>query len=328
MTTTPPTVTVVIVNFNGGRHVLRCLACLAAQTRLPERVVLIDNASSDGSLAACRTLVGDDERLAPRTRIEPADGNLGFAAGGNRGFALAETDLVALLNPDAFPEPGWLEALVAAAIAHPEAAAFGSRQMLAGQEGVLDGIGDRWHLSGLTWRAGHGRPLGPGDLEPREIFSPCAAAALYRRSVVLDVGGFDEDYFCYGEDVDLGFRLRLAGQRARFVPEAVVAHLGGASGAGQMATFLGHRNLLWTLLKDTPGPLLPVAFIGHLAQSILTGVILGCRGRGRAFLRGKWDAMAGLGGAWRKRRIVQAGRKVATWQIWQMIDIAPWRRGR
>ncbi len=328
MPTPAATVTVVIVNFNGGDHVLRCLRCLASQTWLPQRIIVIDNASSDRSLAACRQLIGTDERLATRTSIEESAANLGFAAAANRGIALADTDLVALLNPDAFPEPHWLEALLAAAVAHSDVAAFGSRQMLAEHEGVLDGIGDRWHLSGLAWREGHGRPLEPADLKPREIFSPCAAAALYRRAAVLEVGKFDEDYFCYGEDVDLGFRLRLAGHRARSVPAAIVAHVGGASGSSEAATFLGHRNLLWTVIKDTPGPLLPVALIGHLAQSILTGVFLGWRGRGGAFASGKMAALAGWKRCWQKRRVVQAGRKVSTWQIWRMIDIAPWRRGR
>ncbi|MFM1902941.1 MAG: hypothetical protein RLZZ440_841, partial [Planctomycetota bacterium] len=139
----PPTVTVVIVNFNGGDHVVRCLACLAAQTQPPERVVLIDHASSDGSLQACQRFLAGEPRLTDRTLVEPLVHNLGFAAGCNRGIALSDTELVALLNPDAFPEPGWLAALVAAAEQHPEAAAFGSRQMLAGSPGVLDGIGDR-----------------------------------------------------------------------------------------------------------------------------------------------------------------------------------------
>jgi GT2 family glycosyltransferase len=321
-------VTVVIVNFNGGANVLRCLESLAAQTVLPERIVLVDNGSTDGSLAACRALVAARPRLAARTTIDEAAANLGFAAGSNRGIAAAATELVALLNPDAFPEPRWLEALVAAAAAYPECAAFGSRQMLAGRPGVLDGIGDRWHASGLAWRDGHGRRLQPADLEAREIFSPCAAAALYRRAALVDAGGFDEDYFCYGEDVDLGFRLRLAGHAARSVPDAVVEHVGGASSTGDFATVLGHRNLVWTLVKNTPGPVLPLALLAHLSQSILGLVILGCRGRGPAFLRAKWDAVLGLGRCWRKRRRVQAARRVSTWRFLSMVELGPVRRGR
>ena len=321
-------VTVVIVNFNGGANVVRCLESLAAQTVPPERIVLVDNASSDGSLAACRELVAGGGPLAGRTTIDALPDNVGFAAGTNHGLAAADTEFVALLNPDAFPEPGWLAALVAAATAHPDSAAFGSRQMLAGRPGVLDGIGDRWHVSGLAWREGHGRPLRPADLEAREIFSPCAAAALYRREAVMAVGGFDEDYFCFGEDVDLGFRLRLAGHSARYVPDAVVEHVGGASSEGRLATYLGHRNLLWTLVKNTPGPILPAALLAHLSQSIFVGVMLGYRGRGGAFTRAKWDAVVGLGRCWRKRQGVQAARRVSTWRILSRIDLAPIRWGR
>ncbi|MFM8415208.1 MAG: glycosyltransferase family 2 protein [Planctomycetota bacterium] len=321
-------VTVVIVNFNGGEHLPRCLECLARQSSLPERIVVIDNASSDESLAAARTLVGATPALVGRTTFDAAGRNLGFAAASNRGLAMATTDFVALLNPDAFPEPGWLGCLVAAAAAHPECAAFGSRQMLAGYEGVLDGIGDRWHVSGLAWREGHGRRLEPADLAAREIFSACAAAALYRRAALVEAGGFDEDYFCFGEDVDLGYRLRLAGHRARYVPDAVVAHIGGASSEGNLATYLGHRNLTWTVLKDTPGPLLAPVLLAHLSQSIFTGVILGCRGRGRAFARAKWDAWSGLGRCWQKRRTVQAARRISSWRILSAMDFGLTRRGR
>ena len=324
----PPAVTAVIVNFNSGEHVIRCLGCLAAQSLLPERIVLVDNASSDGSLAACRRFVASDPRLTDRTWIEPLSANVGFATGSNRGIALAETEFVALLNPDAFPDPGWLEALLTAAGSHPDCAAFGSRQMLVGSPGVLDGIGDRWHVSGLAWREGHGRRLQPSDLEAREIFSACAAAALYRRKLVVEAGGFDEDFFCYGEDVDLGYRLRLAGHSARYVPAAVVEHVGGASGAGSAATYFGHRNLLWTVVKDTPGAFLYPVLLAHLAQSILTGLVLSCRGRGSAFVRGKWDAVRGLGRCWQKRQAVQARRQVSSWKIGMMWDVACRRTGR
>jgi len=321
-------VTVVIVNFNAGQTLLRCLACLAEQAILPERIVVIDNASNDGSLERAREIVARSPALADRTTVDEAGSNLGFAAASNRGITAAETEFVVLLNPDAFPERGWLEALVRAAGSHPESAAFGSRQMRAGHPGILDGIGDRWHFSGLSWRECHGQALRSADLEPREIFSACAAAALYRRQAVLDVGGFDEDYFCFGEDVDLGYRLRLAGHSVRFVPDAVVEHVGGGSTSGETATYFGHRNTLWTLVKNTPGPLLAPALLAHLPQSILLGIVLAARGRGRSFARAKRDALRGLPRAWQKRRLVQAARKVSTCQIWRMIEMGWSRRCR
>jgi len=145
---------------------------------------------------------------------------------------------------------------------------------------------------------------------------------------VLAAGGFDEDYFCYGEDVDLGYRLRLAGHGARYVPEAVVEHVGGGSSAGELATYLGHRNLVWTVLKDTPGPLLPAVLLAHLLQSMLGGVVLGLQGRGRSFARAKRDALVGLGACWRKRRRVQAGRRVSSWRLLKTMDAGLGRKGR
>ncbi len=141
----------------------------------------------------------------------------------------------------------------------PEAAAWGSRQLCDHDPSVLDGTGYCCHLSGTAWRARHGQRQEPRDLRAREIFAPCAAAALYRRSVLQQLGGFDEHYFCYMEDVDLGFRLRLLGHSARYVPQAVVRHVGSATSGGQrsaFALFYGHRNMVWTFVKNMPLPLL------------------------------------------------------------------------
>jgi GT2 family glycosyltransferase len=318
-----PDVTVIVVNYNGGEHVLRCLAAIGAQARLPEAVIVVDNASTDGSAPACTAAIAADARLAERTQFVRLDTNAGFAAANNRGIAMADTAYVALLNPDAFPEPGWLAALLDAATRHPEIAAFGSRQMLAGRDGIVDGLGDCYSLTGLAWRRGHGRRLAPADLVPREIFSPCAAAALYRRAAVLEVGGFDEDYFCYFEDVDLGLRLRLAGHRARYVPDAVVAHVGGASSGGgrsPTATFFGHRNLVWTAIKDLPAPLLCIFLLAQIPQTIFVAVACAWRGRLRTFLRSKCDAVRGLGACLRKRRLVQQGRRMTAWGLWKSFD--------
>jgi GT2 family glycosyltransferase len=321
-------VTVVVVNFNGGGHLRRCLAHVEAQTVSPERLIVVDNGSTDGSIKEARAWVATRQRLVARTVFDAVGTNIGFAAACNRAITHSSTEFVALLNPDAFPEPEWLAALITAAMEHPGCGAFGSRQMMAGKPGILDGIGDRWHLTGLSWREGHGRDAGTADFIPHEIFSACAAAALYRRLALLEIGGFDEDYYCFGEDVDLGYRLRLAGHGARYVPDAVVEHVGGASTPSEVAVFYGHRNTFWTLVKNTPAPLLTVALLGHLCQSILIGIVLGFRGQGRVFLSGKWAALCGLSRVLKKRRAVQAGRKVSTWAIWRMIDAGVTRRRR
>ncbi len=318
----------VIVVVHGGEHVVRCLECLAAQSLPPARIILLDTASPDDAVTACRRAIAADPRLAGRADVRPLGANLGFAAACNIGLALADTPLVALLNPDAFAEPDWLARLVAAATAHPAVAAFGSRQMLAGHSDVLDGLGDHYHLAGLAWRGGHGRRLHPADLEGREIFSACAAAALYRRDAVLDVGGFDEDFFCYMEDVDLGFRLRLAGHAARSVPDAVVHHVGAGSSrgdGGRTAAYFGHRNRVWTHVANMPAPLLAASLPLHCVLTILAGVLLTARGHGGEFVRATAAAVGGLPAAWRKRRRVQASRVASTAEIWLRLDKTLWR---
>ena len=323
-------VTVIVVNWNGGDDLLRCLSCLATQRLPPARIMVVDNGSTDGSVDAAARMVADDPRLASLTQFHRLDANVGFAAANNLAVSRCDSEFVALLNPDAFPEPGWLEALVAAARRHPSAAAFGSLQLLDGAEGLVDGSGDVYHVTGLSWREGHGRPPTAVARQDREIFSACAAAALYRRDAFLAVGGFDEDFFCYFEDVDLGFRLRLAGRSARHVPAAVVRHAGGSSARAatpEFALIHGHRNLVWCFLKNMPGPLLAGLLIPHLLLTIVTVAFFSTRGQGRPIVKAKGQAVAGLARVWRKRRAVQAARRASCRDIWRLLD-AGFGRGR
>jgi GT2 family glycosyltransferase len=298
-------IALVVVNWNGGDTLLRCLRSVAVQERPPERVIVVDNASQDGSM---------DRAVAEFAFVEPMRmaANVGFAAANNAALrASADCDWVALLNPDAFAAPSWLARLTAAAERNPEYAAFASQLRQAAQENLLDGAGDIYHVSGLAWRGGHGQPL-PEAGEPRDVFSPCAAAALYRRDALLDVGGFDERYFCYLEDVDLGFRLRLRGHRCLYVPDAVVAHVGsGTTEKGSaFSTYHGHRNLVWTFFKDMPASLLALYLPQHVLANLLSVVWFSARGQGRAILKAKWDALRGLPAILRERRQVQRARRV------------------
>jgi GT2 family glycosyltransferase len=310
-----PMVTVIIVNWNAGDLLSQCLHDLLRQTVQPARILVMDNGSSDGSAEQVAQLPGVTVRQLGR--------NFGFAGGNNRALLECDTEYVALLNPDAFPEPDWLEQLLAVADAHPEVAAFGSRQMVHGSENVVDGIGDVYHVSGLVWRAGHGQVLRDSDATPREIFSPCAGAALYRRDAVANVGGFDEDYFCYVEDVDLGFRLRLAGYRAMYVPRAVVRHVGSATTGGPRSDFSvyhGHRNLVWTYVKNMPGILFWAFLPLHLLMNLAALVFFTMRGRGGVMLRAKRDALVAIPKMWRKRRHIKAMRHASLTDIWRVLD--------
>lgn len=310
-------VTVAVVNFNGGELLRQCIARLLEQCHKPAKILVMDNGSTDGSAHAVADL--------PGITIHWLGSNLGFAAANNRAFAVCDTDLVALINPDAFAEPDWLERLVAAANANPAVAAFGCRQMMAGSPGYIDGIGDLYHVSGLVRRCGHGRPQRPTDARAGEIFSACAGAALYRRSALQEVGGFDERYFCYVEDVDLGFRLRLAGHTCLYVPDAVVHHVGSAISGGRHSDFslyYGHRNLVWTFFKDMPLPLLLLFLPLHLLLNLVTVLLFALRGKGAVVLRAKRDAVLGLPAVLRQRHVLMRRRRVSSLAI---LRILSWR---
>jgi GT2 family glycosyltransferase len=316
-------VAVVIVNHDGGPHLVRCLHCLAGQSLLPDRIVVVDNASQDGSLEAAKRLALAADQLVGRVVFHEAGRNVGFAAANNLAVGMCAEEFVALVNPDAFAAPGWLEALVTAARRHPEAAAFGSRQWLDGRPGVLDGVGDVYHVSGLSWRDGHGCVPTVADEHDGEIFSACAAAAMYRRAAFLEAGGFDEDFFCYFEDVDLGFRLRLLGHTARYVSEAAVFHVGGAASRSKSADFAvyhGHRNLVWCFVKNMPSPLLWPLLIPHLSQTIVVGGFFLARQQFFSIVKAKWHALLGLRQCWLKRRSIQSTKKASTIAIWRSLD--------
>ncbi|WP_349431863.1 glycosyltransferase family 2 protein [Methylomarinum sp. Ch1-1] len=308
-------VSVIIVNWNSGELLKKCLEKLMHQTIKPERVFVVDNASTDASIG--------DLDLPENVTLLQMEANVGFAAGNNQALPLCSTDYVALLNPDAFPEPDWLENLIVAAENFPNIAVFGSRQLCADNPQIVDGVGDVYHISGLAWRKGYSQKISDEQLKSEAIFSSCAAAALYRRSVLDDAGGFDEDYFCYMEDVDLGFRLRLAGYGAMYVPEAVVHHVGSASTGGQHSDFgvyHGHRNLVWTFVKNMPGILFWLLLPLHLLLNVVTIIVFSARGQGKVIWRAKIDAIKGLPKMWAKRRQIQKQRVASIGDIWRVLD--------
>jgi GT2 family glycosyltransferase len=294
---------VVIVNKNAGPHLAQVLQSLDRQTARPHRIVVVDNASDDGSLD------GLDERF-PTVELVRSNANLGFAAANNLAVQMCEDcEFVAFLNPDAFPEALWLETLLEAATGHPECGFFGSKLVLDADPGTLDGTGDTYHVSGLAWRRDQGESVAI-DRAADETFSACAAAALYRRHAFVGVGGFDESFFCYYEDTDLAFRMRLAGHRCLYVPGAVARHVGSAT-TGLLSEFTiyhSSRNQVWTFVKNMPGRLFWLYLPQHLLINVLTTLVYAVHGQGPAAIRGKRDALRALPRVLAERRRIQAAR--------------------
>jgi GT2 family glycosyltransferase len=310
-------VSVVIVNWNGEQFLERCLIALMAQTVKPHEIILVDNASSDGSV--------DRVRQFPFVRLLAQNQNTGFARGNNLAIEAAspESEWIALVNPDAFAEPLWLEELLTAARRNPTFDVFGSKLVNAADTSVLDGIGDAYHVSGLVWRAAHGTLLSDTTEDESEVFSACAAAALYRRSALRELGGFDEDFFCYVEDVDLGFRLKLAGRRCLYVPQSVAHHVGSGTTGGQdsdFALYHGHRNLVWTFVKNMPAVLFWSLLPLHVLLNLASIIWFTLHGRAGMILRAKRDALSGLPKMWRKRQHIQETRIASIGEVWRQLN--------
>ncbi|MBE3639790.1 glycosyltransferase family 2 protein [Mangrovicoccus algicola] len=279
----------VLVNYNSGAQLARALDSLAAQLHPAQDIVVVDNGSTDGSLG----LVDWTRHGAVRLVALPE--NLGFAAASNLAARRVSADWLAMLNCDAVAEPGWLAALARAAARHPRCRIFASAQALMDRPGVLDGAGDVYSITGLAWRGGHGRSAAQLPGEGR-CFGACAAGAFLSRRLFLDLGGFEESYFCYLEDLDFAYRAGLAGHECRFVPEARILHRsGGVSGARSAWTLrISTRNRLHLFLRCTPLLLLlaswPLFLLG-LGLSVLQGAR---HGQGRAVLAGIADGICRL----------------------------------
>ncbi len=295
-----PRVALLIVNYNAGAMLLECLAHVKQQTWSALRVIVLDNDSQDGSLELA-------EVQFPCFEYVRLGYNSGFAVANNRGIVLADDcDWIACLNPDAFPEPEWVAALMEVGARQPEYAFLGSLMVSADNPAVLDGTGDVYHVSGAAWRQNFHTPWTSVQYawsHVQEIFGPCAAAALYRRDALVAVGGFDERFFCYFEDVDLAFRLRLKGYRSAYVPTARVRHKGSAITGYQsdFTIYHGYRNLEWTFFKNMPGLLLLLYLPQHLLLFMVSVAVYAWRGKGRVMLKAKRDALFGLPAIWRDR---------------------------
>jgi len=308
---------VIIVNHNGGQYLAGALASLARQTVRDFEVFVVDNASTDGSMDA----LGDE--LPETLHLRPQTINLGFATANNLAAQEASGNWLVLLNPDAEAAPDWLEKMAEGIARHPGTAMFASAQINMSDSARMDGAGDAYLGFGIPWRGGFGRPVSEMP-EEGTCFAPCGAGAMYNREVFLAHGGFDEKLFCFCEDVDIGYRLRLSGEQCVFLPEAIITHEGGGiSGrVSEFALFHGARNRLWVYLKNTPLMLLILTLPGHIA---LTAAIL-LRGlvtkRARDTWRGIWFGLKHAGPVLAERKALKH-RKASTISLMRAMSWNP-----
>ncbi|MCU7835179.1 MAG: glycosyltransferase family 2 protein [gamma proteobacterium symbiont of Taylorina sp.] len=307
-----PFISIIIINFNGGDLTQRCLDSLSNQSYQNFEVIVVDNGSTDASLEITDTSA-DNITLIELGR------NTGFAYSNNRGAEQARGEWLILLNNDAFPETNWLETLVKTQKQQTEFTFFSSHQINYHHPELLDGTGDMYAVNGRAWRRDYNATAEQNIRPSGEVFGACAAAAMYKKSAFDQIGAFDEDYFCHFEDVDLAFRLRLAGHRCLYVAEARVHHIGSATAGGEQGDFAlyqGNRNSVWTYFKCMPLKMLIKYLPQHLHLNYLeikNGIHIGKK---RTIFKSKLDAFVGLFKVLLiKRRKVQKLRKISDMEL-------------
>jgi len=311
-------VAVIIVTWNSSELISIVLSCLRAQTHKPAKIFVVDNFSDD-----CVQLHKIIE-MHPEVELISLPGNIGFAAANNVAIKLCdEIDLVALLNPDAFPEPTWLKNLVDATQKYPDYSFFSSRQMQMNGY-LMDGAGDEMSIFGKPHRRGYGKKLHEKYLTDCPVFGACAAAAIYKINALNDINGFDEDYFCYIEDVDLSFRMQLIGHRCMYVAGAVVTHVGSSSlgKRSDFAVFYGQRNMILCFFKNMPIVALVILIPIHIMTNIFFLFASIFVGKFALVFRAKCEAISHLRRLRPKRKIVQQSRKISYKRLFSLFSIS------
>ena len=323
-----PLVSVIVVNRDLAERLRQCLSSLVSQTYSPFEVLVVDNASSDKSRSIARSF--PDERV----RLIALESNQGFAGGNNAGMRVACGQLIALLNNDALPDRFWLERLVRAMQSSQEVGMCASK-ILFFQTDVIDKAGHLMYPDGQNRGRGTGeKDRGQYDRLEETLF-PDGCAALYRRGMIEAVGGFDESFFAYGDDADLGIRCRWMGWKCLYVPDAVVYHH-HSSTAGRYSAqkiYWVERNRFWLAVKNFPLPLLilnPLLTVNRWVWNLCAALV----GRGAAgnflreaslgmllltLVRAYRDAFYRIRAVWKNRRRVRQSRRISDRDFYRLL---------
>ena len=308
-------ISVIIVNFNGRHFLDRCLSALDIQTCKNFETILVDNASTDGSVEHVLNSYSWVRLIQNKT-------NRGFAGGVNDGIRASNGKYILTLNNDTIADPHFVEELATAMAGDPSTGMCASKMLYL--DGRINSTGIDISRSGAAWDIGmFEEDRGQYD-KKNEIFGPCAGAALYRKKMLDEIGLFDEDFFLFMEDVDLAFRARLAGWKCIFVPSARVVHIhGGSSGfRSNLSIYYGNRNIVWYVVKNYPIRTLLICspwVIGRNCGIIPYYII---KGNGMAIIRAKIDALKGIRHMVKKRKAIHRNiskRELGRW-------IKPWAR--
>lgn len=301
-----PRVTAVVQNWNRRDLLQPCLAALRGQSYPSSEIVLVDNGSTDDSVAYVR-------EHFPEVTVMALPDNRGFAAGNNVAIRASNSRYIALLNNDAQPEADWLEAMMDALATHPEVGFCASKMLYLDDLQTIDTAGDVFYDYGAGGKRGMDQPDGCEFSRAEYVFGACAGAAIYRRSMLQDIGLFDEDFFLYMEDIDLSFRAQLRGYKCLFVPAGRVYHqVSATTGRGsRLSIYYSLRNMLYVLVKDLPTSLL-IHHLGPILVYFLAGdAIFALSGYAAEVARARRDNLGMVRKMLAKREAIQSTRRVS-----------------
>ena len=277
-------ITIIIPNYNGVRFLGPCLAALKRQTCQDFQILVVDNGSTDQSRQWLK------EHQVPAILLPE---NTGFSGAVNAGIRRADTPYVILLNNDTEAEPDYVKELLGAMERSPRIFSVSPKMIQLHNPALMDDAGDMYSLMGWAYQRGVGQEAGRYS-RPCHIFSACAGAAIYRRALFQEIGLFDEMHFAYLEDIDVGYRAKIAGYYNRYCPQAVVCHVGSGTSGSRYNSFkvrLAARNSIYLNYKNMPFP--------QLAANSLP-ILLGMAGKylyfrkigfARDYLAGLWEGI-------------------------------------
>jgi GT2 family glycosyltransferase len=281
---------VIIPNFNGEKYLPNCLKSLQEQTYRGYEIIVVDNGSSDRGIDILSEFENDCENL----KVIRNTKNEGFAKAVNQGIKASAGDYVVLLNNDTETEPDWLLNLVRAIEENDKIFSVSSKMLRFQERDILDDAGDEFTILGWAYKRGDGQPQSR-YASKSEVFSSCAGAAIYRKRIFTEIGLFDEKFFAYLEDIDIGYRARIYGYTNWYCPQSVVYHVGSATSGSKYNPFkvrISARNNIYLIFKNMPWPQLlinsPFLVMGFLIKSIF----FFHKGFGKEYLEGLREGLA------------------------------------
>lgn len=282
-------VTIIIPNYNGKHFLGPCLESLSKQSCRDFEILVVDNHSTDGSIEFLN-------EHYPEVRTILLDKNRGFSAAVNAGIRKARTPYVILLNNDTAADPHFVEELLGAVRQSPRIFSVSSKMIQLHHPELIDSAGDLYTLVGWGICRGIGRPV-QNYTKPDEIFSACAGASIYRRSVFRRIGYFDESHFAYLEDMDIGYRARIYGYKNRYCPSAVVRHVGSGTSGSKYNSFkvrLSARNSVWLVWKNMPLPQIVLNSLPLSAGYLVKALFFYKIGFGKDYIQGLREGLQNL----------------------------------